>query len=152
MVIAERLFWAALALQVLHWPLSSDVFPRWLQYVVFGAWVVVVPAIGFLVGRSGGTVGHASRFAGLLALAWFVLGSVGLLFGDNGAPNAALTALLGFAISCLLGALVLVALAALSVKLGRSGALQPNTTPHADARDVPESAGAAGARAGGRER
>jgi hypothetical protein len=29
---------------------------------------------------------------------------------------------------------------------------QPNTTPHADARDVPASAGAAGARAGGRER
>ena len=30
--------------------------------------------------------------------------------------------------------------------------ITPNTTPHADARDVPESAGAAGARASGRER
>jgi len=30
--------------------------------------------------------------------------------------------------------------------------LRPNTTPHADARDVPPSANAVGARAGGRER
>jgi len=91
---------------------------------------------------------HAARVAGLLALAWFVLGALVLLFDKSTSPDLALVGFGGFAIACFLGTLVLVAMALLFARLGRLRPLQPNSTPHTDARDAPPAASAVGARAG----
>lgn len=152
MTIAERLFWTALVLQLLSRAAAVLSMPELVSMGLFLAWVVLVPMIGYLVGKSGGTSAQTLRIAGLLVLAWFVLGALALLFDDSVAPNLMLTALGGFVVSCLLGAIVLLALAAVSTKFGRLRALQPNSTPHTDARDVPASASDGAARAGERER
>src|SRR3954467_4594523 len=77
----DRIFYAAVGIQILHWLLSFAVGPevRALQGL-FWIWVALVPFIGFFGGREGKGFGKSGGLAALLCVTWFFMVALNAMF------------------------------------------------------------------------
>ena len=124
MSIADRIFYAAIGIQVLAWLLSAFLAAdNWIVIGLFWIWIAFVPAIGFYVGRSGGKVPKACGLSTLLFVAWFSAGAVDMTFSSivsaSLPPDLWLKGLAGYALSCFFLAVVALLVVTLAALIGR---------------------------------
>jgi len=121
--MVDRIFYAAVGIQVLHWLLSFVVGPEvWALQGLFWIWVALVPFIGFFGGREGKGLGKSGGLVALLFLMWFFVGTLNAVFlslSSTVSPTDWLTGMGAFTLSSILFGAAACLVAIVAAVIGR---------------------------------
>ena len=118
----DRITGVAIALQLLGLAASLMGARAWFVYAIFYGWAVLIPVVGFIVGRANGKAVSGGLRGAAFLLTWFCINVIALVFFpgvSKTATDIGLTSLAGFAISCTVFAIVAFGVAAISAVIGR---------------------------------